>query len=121
MLKGSRDVATGREHTGSGVQTARRARIGLDGCRKRALKMTTVPYPSIAARPGAGADADMAALDFLCVFLCEVVPAGDMVLAPEAPDTVSVEPLALVAYSCLCRLDHQRLVRRPRPAHTHSL
>ena len=43
---------------------------------------------------GVGADAPMAAFDFLCVFLCDVVPEGAMVFAPDAPDTVSVEPPA---------------------------
>lgn len=37
----------------------------------------------------------MAAFDFLCIFLCDVVPEGAMVFAPDAPDTVSVEPPAL--------------------------
>jgi hypothetical protein len=36
----------------------------------------------------------MAGFDFLCIFLCEVVPEGAMVFAPDAPDTVSVEPPA---------------------------
>ena len=45
--------------------------------------------------PGLVADAGVAALDFLCIFLCEVVPAGAMLFAPDAPDTVPVEPSAL--------------------------
>ena len=45
--------------------------------------------------PGAGADAAMPLPAFLCVFLCDEVPAdGSMVFAPDAPDTVSVEPPA---------------------------
>jgi hypothetical protein len=44
--------------------------------------------------PGLVADAGMAAPDFLCVFLCEGVPEGVMLFAPDAPDTVSVEPPA---------------------------
>ncbi|BCG05393.1 hypothetical protein PPGU19_099610 (plasmid) [Paraburkholderia sp. PGU19] len=43
---------------------------------------------------GVGADAPMAAFDFLCAFLCDVVPEGAIVFAPDAPDTVSVEPPA---------------------------
>lgn len=44
--------------------------------------------------PGLVADAGMAALDFLCIFLCVVVPAGAMLFDPDAPDTVSVDPPA---------------------------
>ena len=36
----------------------------------------------------------MVALAFLCFFFCEVAPAGAMLFDPDAPDTVSVEPLA---------------------------
>lgn len=46
--------------------------------------------------PEAGlvADEGMAVPAFLCIFLCELDVAGAMVLAPDAPETVSVEPLA---------------------------
>jgi hypothetical protein len=42
-------------------------------------------------QPGLVADAGMAVPDFLCIFLCEVVPEGVMLFAPDAPDTVSVK------------------------------
>lgn len=54
-----------------------------------------MPIRQLPPDPGLVADAGMAALDFLCVFLCDVVPEGAMVFAPDAPDTVAVEPLAL--------------------------
>lgn len=53
------------------------------------------PTPDAQPPPDAGSAADegAAVAAFLCIFLCELAVAGAMVLAPDAPETVSVEPL----------------------------
>ena len=70
---------------GPGITSALEARAGR--------RSPIIPQP-LPPEPGLVADAGIAAPDFLCIFLCEVVPEDVMLFAPDAPDTVSVEPPA---------------------------
>jgi hypothetical protein len=53
-----------------------------------------IPTAQLPPEAGLVADEGVAAPAFLCIFLCELDVAGAMVLAPDAPETVSVDPLA---------------------------
>ncbi len=50
------------------------------------------PIAQLPPEAGLVADEGVAVPAFLCIFLCELVVAGAMVLAPDAPETESVEP-----------------------------
>lgn len=56
---------------------------------------TSIRTLQLPPEAGLVAEAGVVVLDFLCIFLDEVAPAGAMVFVPDAPDTVSVDPPAL--------------------------
>jgi hypothetical protein len=56
---------------------------------------TSIRTLQLPPEAGLVAEAGVVVLDFLCIFLDEVAPAGAMVFVPDAPDTASVDPPAL--------------------------